>query len=75
MSSNMLKARVAARDKLTNVVLQTQEAQRDHGIKDPEMIRGLSIMLSRDAAEDALKLAAYDFEEAQDVMKEGTTTA
>ena len=67
---SIMEARRTARRNTINVVLQTQDAQRDNGIWDPEMLRGLSLMLSKDACEDALKLAAYDVEEAEAVMAE-----
>lgn len=70
LSSNHLGARLAARGTMIDVVLSIQEAQKGHGMRDPEMIRGLSLVLSKDALEDALKLAAYDREEAQAVMEE-----
>ena len=75
LSSAHLEARLAARGTMIDVVLSTQEAQRGHGIRDPEMIRGLSLMLSKDACEDALKLAQYDREEAEAVMAEGLPLA
>ncbi|CAB9514452.1 expressed unknown protein [Seminavis robusta] len=65
ISKGHLEARLASRGTLTEFILRTQEAQKGHGMADPEMIRGLSQMLSKDACEDALKLAAYDREEAE----------
>jgi hypothetical protein len=70
LSSAHLEARIIARGTMLEMVLSTQEAQRGHRITDPGMIRGLSLMLSKDAAEDALKLAAYDRVEADIVMDE-----
>ena len=73
LSSAHLEARMTARATMLECILRTQEAQKGHGMKDDEMIRGLSLVLSKDASEDALKLAAYDQAEAQEVMREGTS--
>jgi hypothetical protein len=68
LSKDHLDARLASRGTLIEFILRTQEAQKGHGMRDPELIRGLSIVLSKDACEDALKLAAYDLEEANEVL-------
>lgn len=70
LSREHLEARITARGNMNEVILSTQEAQRGHRMRDPEMIRGLSIMLSKDANEDALKLAVYDRAEAETAMEE-----
>lgn len=70
LSSAHLEARMVARGTMIEYVLRMQQAQKGNGIKDPEVIRGLSVVLSKDACEDALKLAAYDREEAEAVMAE-----
>ena len=67
---SIMETRRTARTNAINVVLQTQVAQKEHNIRDPEMIRGLSAMLSKDACEDALKLASYDQEEAVEAMQD-----
>ena len=66
LSKSHLEARLISRGALTECILRTQEFQKGQGTSDPELIRGLSMVLSKDACEDALKLAAYDREEADE---------
>ena len=67
---SIMESRRTARTNTISVVLHTQVKHKDHGIQDPEMIRGLSTMLSKDACEDALKLASFDREEAAEAMQD-----
>lgn len=67
---SIMESRRTARTNTISVVLHTQVKQKDHGIQDPEMIRGLSMMLSKDACEDALKLASFDRDEAAEAMQD-----
>jgi hypothetical protein len=71
LSKEHLGARLASRGTLIEFVLKTQESRVGHGMRDPELIRGLSMVLSKDACEDALKLAAYDREEADEEIGHG----
>lgn len=72
LSSNKQGARNSVRKTMIRLILRTEELQRGHGMLNDELIRGLSIMLSRDSRADALKLATLDASEAREIYNTET---
>jgi len=69
--SSMMDARKASRQNLIKVVMDAQEAQRDNRLeKNVETIRFLSTLMSKNACDDAVKMAAFDCEEVLEILRE-----
>jgi len=75
LDRSVMMARRSARSNSIRTILQAQQVQRNHGLNDLEMLRGLSMLLSKDTREEALKLAASDALEAEQVRRENAPTS